>query len=97
MLMDGLCTCRRDTFDKQYFAGVEPGAGEEQQRLKRASIDAHKLLLYKDLNRISLLQPTGTKSAQILLFCSTAQMSAGSLHGRRSEIRAVRKNGLINK
>jgi hypothetical protein len=64
MQMEGLSACRQGVLEKQYLADAESGGDKEQRSMKRASWGAHKLLYYKDLYSISLLQPTGTKSAQ---------------------------------
>ena len=67
MRMEGSCARSEGILEKQCLTGAEPREDEEQQGLKCVSQDAHKLLCYKELYWISLLQPTGTESAQPLL------------------------------
>ncbi len=78
--------------EKQCLAGDEPGADEEQYRFRCVSEDAHKLLFYKELRWISLLQPTGTESAPDDENIGPLHLQPAIRNPGRQE-----RNGLINK
>ena len=57
------CAREQGTRCRQPLTSEGPCSDEDQRCLKSVSKNTHKILFYKDLCRISLLQPTGTKSA----------------------------------
>ena len=67
MRIEGSCARSQGILERHRLTGAEPREDEEQQGLKCVSQDAHKLLVYKELCWLSLLQPTGTESAQPFL------------------------------